>query len=330
MIFRIDYTLLLIFQAKASYWRGVDNSDDPLPYPTDPSSYREPETQYFTESPSNLPYPTVNSYYDAWAPTTANFPKNPDVITVVDDSPPTHKDTVQMGDLKMFKSQFNNLIQIPEDHSSRQPDPLEAILKWDAYLINGRYKIAYKIDENSFYENGFTGSDVSRLKNILIDVEKDFHKKTSIEYGLYGKTREFVHEHFITFTAKSKQGLDGCMSFLGRVGDVKAEPYVPGQGEQEISLSRDFCINKNTIMRQLVHSLGWVHEHNRPDRDMHLDILWDNIGLDLQINFLKLENVNTFGSSYDFDSLMHFSRDHLDFAEKVKVKGKKWAKASVT
>ena len=112
--------------------------------------------------------------------------------------------------------------------------------------------------------------------------------------------------------------------------------YVPGQGEQEISLSRDFCINKNAIIHELVHSLGWVHEQNRPDRDMHLDILWDEIPLDLQTNFLKLENVNTWGSSYDFESLMHYSKDHLNFAELDKtvvdnknVEGKMWANRTV-
>ena len=47
---------------------------------------------------------------------------------------------------------------------------------------------------------------------------------------------------------------------------------------------------------------------------MHLEILWENIPLDLQTNFLKLENINTFGSSYDFESVMHFSKDHLNYA----------------
>ena len=52
-----------------------------------------------------------------------------------------------------------------------------------------------KIDENSFYENGFTGSDVSRLKNILIDelneLMKDFQiRKNSLDKKLANIEKE--------------------------------------------------------------------------------------------------------------------------------------------
>jgi len=131
MQIRILSTLALV--SKASYWRGV--VDDPLPYPTDPSAYREPETVQFYQTqtqnyaenapfdssnrisndfsqnsdfdPNNLPYPTVNPDHEGWAPTTANFPKNHEVYTVVDDSPPSHKELVQMGDIKM--DQMSNI-----------------------------------------------------------------------------------------------------------------------------------------------------------------------------------------------------------------------------
>ena len=255
----------LIALSKASYWRGVDNDYDvfdetnKLPYPTDPSQYRQPEPGEYIDYDDNgfdstLPYPTVTPQF----PTSANPPQNPEVFTMVDDSPPSHKEIVQMGDVKMFKSQFNNLLKVGEENLNKEPDPLESILKWDAYLINGRYKIAYKIDENSFYDKGFEKSDVIKLKAIMKKVEHDFYTKTSIEYGVFGKSRDFNHEHFITFTANSKQGLTSCMSFLGRIGNPTHEPYLLGDGEQEISLSEKFCLNKNTIIRELVHSLGFI------------------------------------------------------------------------
>ena len=74
------------------------------------------------------------------------------------------------------------------------------------------------------------------------------------------------------------------------------------KGKQDLNL-HDLCMIEkgvlwNTkkiecILHEFIHAWGFHHEHNRPDRDMHLDILRDNIGLDLQINFLKLENVKS-------------------------------------
>lgn len=53
---------------------------------------------------------------------------------------------------------------------------------------------------------------------------------------------------------------------LGRIG-----------GKQNLSLDPDGCLDMDTIQHEFMHAVGFTHEHNRPDRDDYVDVLWDNI-----------------------------------------------------
>ena len=44
----------------------------------------------------------------------------------------------------------------------------------------------------------------------------------------------------------------------------------------EVSISNG-CGRHGTIWHELMHSLGFVHEQARTDRDTYVEILWDNI-----------------------------------------------------
>jgi len=48
----------------------------------------------------------------------------------------------------------------------------------------------------------------------------------------------------------------GCYSSIGRI-----------KGPQDLSLQRNRCVTVETVIHELMHALGFEHEHNRPDRD---------------------------------------------------------------
>lgn len=59
------------------------------------------------------------------------------------------------------------------------------------------------------------------------------------------------------------------------------------------------------ICHELGHALGFIHEHQRSDRDTYITIHYDNIPSDQFHNFDKLSGSLNKGS-YDFESIMHY------------------------
>ncbi|KAI8485972.1 hypothetical protein Bbelb_362930 [Branchiostoma belcheri] len=88
--------------------------------------------------------------------------------------------------------------------------------------------------------------------------------------------------------------LDGCWSDIGVSG-----------GMQELSLGSG-CMWKGTILHELMHAVGFWHEHQRPDRDDYVTIMLNNVDPDEQSNFDKKADSRTLGLPYDYGSVMHY------------------------
>lgn len=89
-------------------------------------------------------------------------------------------------------------------------------------------------------------------------------------------------------------GSGNCKSYLGRVGGKQPLWVGPGCGPKEIA-------------HEIMHAVGFIHEQNRADRDSFIEIQWNNIQDNAQINFevfpagfMKLSGLGAF----DYESLM--------------------------
>ncbi|XP_055330508.1 zinc metalloproteinase nas-13-like [Paramacrobiotus metropolitanus] len=106
-----------------------------------------------------------------------------------------------------------------------------------------------------------------------------------------------TEEDYISF----QKGLQ-CMSNIGRIGGKQAVTYSPA------------CLKQHgDVQHELLHVLGFFHEHSRADRDEYVKIIWDNIAKSDRDQFAKHENGNTYGFSYDYESVMHYK--HNAFAK---------------
>lgn len=99
----------------------------------------------------------------------------------------------------------------------------------------------------------------AQQRQLIYDAMEHFHKFTCIRFKQY--TGE--ESDFIRITSSNT----GCWSAVGRIG-----------GPQDINLQVPGCMVKiGTVIHEFMHTLGFLHEQSRWDRDEFVDILWDNI-----------------------------------------------------
>ena len=107
--------------------------------------------------------------------------------------------------------------------------------------------------------------------------------------------KEEGEEDWVNFTHVTSGNDSGCWSELGMQG-----------GEQQLNID-DGCQSLGTIMHEMLHATGFLHEQERRDRGEYISIKWNNIHEDWHDQFNKYN----FGSAlalgpYDYESVMHY------------------------
>src|SRR5207244_444519 len=72
------------------------------------------------------------------------------------------------------------------------------------------------------------------------------------------------------------------------------------------------CWEDRSLLHELGHAFGLIHEHQRADRDGFVEVHYENLapgffGLDKLVNFMPQNGLVR--TPYDFLSVMHYSRN---------------------
>ncbi|XP_032033906.1 astacin-like metalloendopeptidase [Hylobates moloch] len=124
-------------------------------------------------------------------------------------------------------------------------------------------------------------------RQVILEALAEFEHSTCIRFVPYEGQRDFI----------SIIPMYGCFSSVGRSG-----------GMQVVSLAPT-CLQKGRgiVLHELMHVLGFWHEHARADRDRYIRVNWNEILPGFEINFIKSRSSNML-TPYDYSSVMHYGR----------------------
>ena len=123
-------------------------------------------------------------------------------------------------------------------------------------------------------------------KERILEAIKYYHQDTEIK--LIPRTNE---KSYVYFKFNGENG--SCSSFIGRMCPwCKQTIRVP-----------NWC-SKGSIIHEIGHALGMIHEQSRWDRDNHVKIHWDNIERANKFNFYRTPIIFKSYTEFDFDSIM--------------------------
>ncbi|XP_066120933.1 astacin-like metalloendopeptidase [Saccopteryx bilineata] len=160
-----------------------------------------------------------------------------------------------------------------------QPSPFHLLSatsnKWpkNGAMVEVPFLLSSKYDEPS--------------RKVILQAFAEFERFTCIRFVAYHGQKDFI----------SVIPMSGCFSSVGRSG-----------GMQVLSLAPT-CLwrGPGIVLHELMHVLGFWHEHSRADRDRYIRVNWNEIRPGFEINFVKSQSSNML-VPYDYSSVTHYGR----------------------
>ena len=186
-------------------------------------------------------------------------------------------------------------------------DGKPVVTKWDWDPSIDGYRIPYKIDDT--YPVQIPGSrpvDIKRSLEKNIERAKEIYAaETSIRLMPKRITDtdyvEIVYNEDTTYRKAYKNDIlreGGCWSHYGKLGNRQ-------------SMALGWChYSVGSIIHEFMHVLGFMHEHQRHDRDEYI-----KVGVNGKYSEVNCEKANPLpdlldksvaGTVYDYDSIMHY------------------------
>lgn len=132
-------------------------------------------------------------------------------------------------------------------------EPPEAIELWPSF------QIPFGVEQS------LPKSLVKKIETAVLEINQ------LTQLNLYLITHPSQAKDAVIFKYKNNT----CSSFVGKIGGW--QPIFIGSG----------C-SKSSIIHEILHAVGFIHEHQRVDRDDHIIVHWENIQKDMLFNFTKL------------------------------------------
>jgi hypothetical protein len=169
-------------------------------------------------------------------------------------------------------------IMVTENQRHSKSGLLSSQSRWPGAVI------PYRIDTRDFN---------TYYQSLILSAMAEISKYTCIKF----REKTFSDYDYIDI----RNGT-GCSSFLGRVGGAQRVSLLNSNGAT--------CMIKGIIMHELIHSIGYRHMHSSADRDDYVTINYASIAYGAESNFKKYTEaqVSNFGTPYDYDSIMHYSK----------------------
>ncbi|XP_050324461.1 zinc metalloproteinase nas-1 [Bactrocera neohumeralis] len=185
-----------------------------------------------------------------------------------------------------------------EAYEMLNPEELGPYLEGDLLIPHGQ-KLIYRNGLTAYsarWPRGIVPYEIkgrfSQQELAVIDnAFQEYHNKTCIRFKPRSNERDYV-----VITGDST----GCWGSVGRLG-----------GKQVVNLQPVSCFRKpGTPLHELMHALGFVHEHNRHERDSYIRVLRQNVKNGMLFNFDKASpsELYSYGVPYDYASVMHYSK----------------------